>query len=87
MVQFTQVVFAALQALFLSLIRKHLIYSHEVEQWYIGALGLITGKVRYFQERRLIFKGGHLRSILLFLGRVVCEIGFLAVRSRLAITQ
>ena len=49
-VQFTQVVFEALQALFLSLICKHLIYSREVEQWYISALGLITNEVRYFQE-------------------------------------
>lgn len=52
-------VFEALQALFLSLMRKHLIYSHEVEQWYISALGLVTDEVRYFQERRLTFKGGH----------------------------
>ena len=58
MVYFTQVVFEALQALFLSLVRKHLIYTHEVEEWYISVLGLITDEVRYFQERRFkIFKG------------------------------
>lgn len=51
-------VFEALQALFLSLIRKHLLYSHEVEQWYISALGLVTDEVTYFRERRLTFKGG-----------------------------
>lgn len=56
--QFTQVIFEALQALFLSLVRRHLIYSHEVEQWYVSALGLVTDEVRYFQECRLIFKGG-----------------------------
>lgn len=37
-----KVVFESLQALFLSLIHKHLICSHEVEQWYINALGLVT---------------------------------------------
>jgi len=37
-----KVIFEALQALFLSLIHKHLIYTHEIEQWYISALELVT---------------------------------------------
>jgi len=28
--------------LFLSLVRKQLIFAHEVEQWYISALGFVT---------------------------------------------
>ena len=66
MIRFTQVVFEALQALFLSLICQHLIYFHEAEQWYISAPELITDEVTYFLERRLIFKGGHVCLILLY---------------------
>ena len=79
--QFTQVIFEALQAFFLSLINKHLIYTLEVEQWHISALGLVTNEVRYFQGRRLIW------SMLLCFGGVGSDIEFLVARSRLAISS
>ncbi|KAJ7352995.1 hypothetical protein OS493_032935, partial [Desmophyllum pertusum] len=37
-----QIVWEALQVLYLTLIRKQLVYTYEVEQWYISVLGSVT---------------------------------------------
>lgn len=44
-----QILFEAVQALFLTLIRKKLVYVYEVEQWYMSALECVTDEVRCFQ--------------------------------------